>query len=586
MKGYFYITVITLILLFISSLSAGDKEMSEKVFYNGKIYTLDNKNSVYQAVVVKNGIIVNLGSSNELIHQYPDAEKIDLKGSIVFPGFIDAHGHITGYGENLSNIDLVGTTSREQIAEMVKEKISLSKKGEWILGVGWYQNDWEDKSWPEHTILDSVSPENPVALVRIDGHALWVNKYALQLAGITKNTPNPEGGEIKKDSDGNPTGVLIDNAMNLIYKVMPPPTEENLTEIILVSTKKLVEYGITSVHDMGASEQVIKIYKKLADENKLPLRVHVYVDGIGETWKKYLEEGKLIGYANNFVNVDGIKLFVDGAMGSRGALMCEPYHDDPNNYGLLLLSEDEIYDVTKDALRNGLQVATHAIGDSGNFIVLNAYERAIKELSPDDHRLRIEHVQVINPRDAKRMAKLRVIPSMQPVHATSDMPWAEARLGPERVKWSYALKMVLNETNMIAGGSDFPVENPSVLEGIYAAITRQDKDGHPKNAHDVMKLVEEKKWVISEAGIKDPKNFESGWYPEQKLSLSDAINCFTKWAAYAVFEENKKGTIEVGKWADFTILDRDLFKIKPEEILKTNVVMTVVNGEIVFRKEK
>lgn len=558
--------------------------MPDRVFYNGKIYTLDDKNSVFEAVAVKDGLIYDLGLSEELLRKYPQAEKIDLKNSIMLPGFIDAHGHITGYGENLLQIDLVGTNSQEEIAELVNKKAKQVEKGKWILGVGWDQNDWKDKSWPDHRILDNSAPDHPVALTRIDGHALWVNKKALELAGINKSTPNPDGGEIKKDKNGNPTGVLIDNAMNLIYKVIPPPTEDELINTVLVSARNLIKYGITSVHDMGVGERTIQVYKKLADDGLLPIRIHAYVDGIGETWKKYLQEGKLVGYGNNFVNVDGIKLFVDGAMGSRGALMSEPYQDDPGNYGLLLLSEDEIYKVTKDALKKGLQVATHAIGDSGNFIVLNAYEKAINELNPADHRFRIEHVQVIKPEDAKRLANLKVIPSMQPVHATSDMPWAEARLGPERVKWSYALRMVLNESKMIAGGSDFPVENPSVLEGIYAAITRQDKNGLPRNAKDVETLVKEKKWVISKEGITNPANFENGWYPDQKLTIDEAVKCFTKWAAYAVFEENKKGTIEIGKWADFTVLDKDIFKIEPKEILNTNVVMTVVNGKAVYSK--
>lgn len=584
MKSLKFFAQLILVLSFQLILTSCSKEMPDKIFFNGKIYSLDDKNSIYEAVAVKNGIIVDLGSSEELIRKYPQSERIDLQGAFVYPGFIDAHGHITGYGDNLLQIDLVGTNSQEEIAELVKKKASTLKEGDWILGVGWDQNDWENKSWPNHKILDKAAPKNPVALTRIDGHALWVNKKALELAGIDKNTPNPEGGEIKKDKDGNPTGLLIDNAMNLIYKVIPPPTDEELENTVLVSTTNLAKYGITSVHDMGVSERTIKVYKKLADEGKLPIRIHTYVDGIGETWNKYLKEGKLVGYANGFVNVDGIKLFVDGAMGSRGALMTEPYQDDPDNYGLLLLSEDQIYQVTKDALSKGLQVATHAIGDSGNYLVLNAYQRAMNELNHKDPRLRIEHVQVINPEDVKRLAKLKVIPSMQPVHATSDMPWAEARLGPERVKWSYAYKTVLNETNMIAGGSDFPVENPSVLEGIYAAITRQDKNGSPKNADDVLELVKKKKWVLSKSGIKDPKNFENGWYPDQKLTIDEALKCFTKWAAFAVFEETKKGTIELGKWADFTILDKDLYNISPKEILNTNVLMTVVNGKIVYKK--
>lgn len=573
--------VITLLSLTLLSCS---KEMPDKIFYNGKIYSLDDRNSIYEAVAVKNGLIYDLGTREQLLKKYPHVEKIDLNGAVVFPGFIDAHGHITGYGDNLLQIDLIGTASQEQIAELVKQKAQQLHEGEWIIGIGWDQNDWQDKSWPDHKILDKAAPKNPVALTRIDGHALWVNQKALDLAKISKDTPDPEGGEIKKDKNGNPTGLLIDNAMNLIYKVIPPPTDEDLINTILVSTKNLVKYGITSVHDMGTNERTIKIYKKLGDDGLLPIRLHIYVDGIGDTWNKYLQEGKLVGYANNFINVDGIKLFVDGAMGSRGALMSEPYQDDPGNFGLLLLSEYDIYKVAKDALSKGLQVATHAIGDSGIHLVLNAYEKAFDELKPKDHRFRIEHVQVIRPEDAKRLARLGVIPSMQPVHATSDMPWAEARLGPDRVKWSYALRTVLNESKLIAGGSDFPVENPSVLEGIYAAVTRQNKNGYPKNADDVLKLVKQKEWVLSKEGIKDPKNFEGGWYPNQKLTIDEAIKCFTKWAAYSVFEEKKKGTIEIGKWADFTILDKDLYNIQPEEILKTNVIMTVVNGKIVYKK--
>lgn len=561
------------------------KNVPDKLFINGKIISLDSSFRVYEAIAIKDGKIFDLGTSAELLKKYPNAELIDLKNNFVYPGFIDAHGHITGYGENLLNIDLVGTESQEQIAELVKNKAKDMKDGQWIFGVGWDQNDWKDKSWPTHHILDKAAPNHPVALTRIDGHALWVNKKALELAGIDKLTKDPDGGQILRDKNGNPTGILIDNAMNLVYKVIPPLSEEELTNLILTSLSNLVKHGITEVHDMGANEKTIEIYKKLADKNLLPLRIHVYVDGIGETWEKYLREGKLIGYGNNFLNVDGIKLFVDGAMGSRGALMTEPYQDDPKNFGLLLLSEDQIYEVTLNALEKGLQVATHAIGDSGNNLVLNAYERAIKETGKSDHRLRIEHVQVINPSDAKRLGELNIVPSMQPVHATSDMPWAEARLGPERVRWSYALKMVLNESNLIAGGSDFPVENPSVLEGIYAAVTRKDKNGMPKNADDVKYLVQEKKWVLSKDGIKDPSVFEDGWYPDQKLTLEEALKCFTIWASYAVFEESKKGTIEIGKWADFTVLDKNLFEISPEEILKTKIIMTVVDGKIVYENK-
>jgi predicted amidohydrolase YtcJ len=531
-----------------------------------------------------NGNIIDLGTTEGIQDKYSSSQVIDLAGKVVLPGFIDAHGHISGYGENLLEIDLVGTNSQEEIAELVKEKASKLQPGEWIAGVGWDQNDWKEKLWPNHKIIDEAAPNNPVYLTRIDGHALWVNKKALELAGITKDTKNPEGGDIKRDANGNPTGVLIDNAMNLIYKVVPPQTDEMIEKTILTAVNSLMKYGITSVHDMGVGLRTINIMKKLANEGKLPIRIHVYIDGVGNTWNEFLKSGRLVGYANNFLNVRGIKLFVDGAMGSRGALMSEPYQDDPGNSGLQLMSEDEIYKVTLDALKNGFQVATHAIGDLGNTIVLNAYERALNELKPKDHRLRVEHVQVINPKDVERFGKYGIIPSMQPVHATSDMPWAEARLGTKRVKWSYAPKLVLKGSPIIAGGSDFPVENPSVLEGIYAGVTRRDKNEYPRSWLDVIRMVDKKLFVISKEGIPDTTAFEGGWYPEQRLTVQEAVNEFTKWAAYAGFEENKKGTIEIGKWVDFTILDRDIFNIPARDILRTNVEMTIVGGKIVYKK--
>ncbi len=574
---------LSLIIISLTLISCG-REMPDRVFINGKIYSLNEDNSTYEAIAVKNGLIFDLGTTEDFREKYPDVEIIDLEGKIVLPGFIDAHGHISGYGENLLEIDLVGTNSQEEIAEKVKEKALQVQPGEWIAGVGWDQNDWKEKVWPNHKILDEAAPDNPVYLTRIDGHALWVNKKALELAGIIKDTKAPNGGDIKSDAKGNPTGVLIDNAMNLIYKVVPPQTDEMIEKTVLTAVNSLTKYGITSVHDMGVGLRTINVMKKLANEGKLPIRIHAYIDGVGNTWNEFLKSGRLVGYGNNFLNVRGIKLFVDGAMGSRGALMSEPYQDDPGNSGLQLMSEDEIYKVTIEALKNGFQVATHAIGDLGNTIVLNAYERALNELKPKDHRLRVEHVQVINPKDVDRFGKNGIIPSMQPVHATSDMPWAEARLGTKKVKWSYAPKLVLKGSPIIAGGSDFPVENPSVLEGIYAGVTRQDKNGYPRNWLDVMWLVDNKMWVISESGIPDTTVFEGGWYPEEKLTIQEVLNEFTKWAAYAGFEEKKKGTIEIGKWADFTILDRDIFNIPPRDILQTNVEMTIVGGKIVYQK--
>ncbi|MCP2597893.1 amidohydrolase, partial [Candidatus Aminicenantes bacterium AC-335-L06] len=483
---------------------------------------------------------------------------IDLTGKTVVPGFIDAHIHFLGLGNTKRILNLVGTTSKEEIVKLVKNRILKEGEGKWILGRGWDQNDWPIKEFPTRWDLDSVSPKNPVVLRRIDGHALWVNSLVLKKAGITKQTPDPKGGKILRDPEtGKPTGVLIDEAMSLVKKIMPSPTYEEKKEMAILASKECSSLGLTTVHDAGVDLETIKIYKELINENKLTVRLYVMLGWPGDAIDEYFKKGPEIGYGNNFLTVRSIKMFSDGALGSRGAALFEPYNDDPTNTGLITFDPDEALEVMKKALKKGFQVCVHAIGDRANRLTLDLFEKAFKTVSQTkNHRFRIEHAQVLTEEDIPRFAKLNVIPSMQPTHATSDMYWAVDRLGSERAKYAYAWKSLINTGVRIAGGSDAPVENANPLWGIYAACTRQDHKGWPKG----------------------------GWYPEQRVTRYEALKMFTIDAAYAGFEEKIKGSIEEGKLADIVILSKNLLSIPAKEILNTHVEMTIVGGKIVYQK--
>jgi predicted amidohydrolase YtcJ len=524
---------------------------------NGIVYTLDEKNTIAEAIAIRGNRIVSVGSTSDLKEQYPQALTIDLQGKTVMPGFVDAHGHVLGEGSRLATLDVVGTTSAEQIVQMVAQRVQQSQPGQWIYGRGWDQNDWEVKEFPTHDILDAVSPNNPVILRRIDGHALWVNKKALELADITAATKDPDGGKIHRDNRGNPTGVLIDNAMDLIDKVVPELTDEEIEQRIKLALEECAKLGLTEVHDMGVDMQVIKIYKKLIDNGECPLRIYAAISGTGETWEQYRKSGPEIGY-KGLLTVRALKLYMDGALGSRGAALLEEYSDDPGNRGLTITSEAEISKACEQALESGFQVCTHAIGDRGNHITLNEYEKVLRTLpkgSPSP-RWRIEHAQVLQLSDIPRFHELGILPSMQPTHCTSDMYWAEARLGPERIKGAYAWRSLLQTGSIILSGSDFPVESVNPLWGFYAAITRSDHTGYP----------------------------QEGWRAQQKMTREEAARSFTHWAAYGAFEENYKGTIEVGKWADLTIFGRNIMELPPKDILFTDVAMTIVDGKVVYEK--
>ena len=523
---------------------------------NGVIYTVNDAQPEAEAIAVKDGIIVGVGSTEEIRQSFTSLTVIDLQSRPVYPGFIDSHAHMEGLGALVTNLDLGNSKSVEDIQRLVAERAKILPPGSWLRGRGWDQNKWPKKEFPEHHMLDVVAKDIPVYLRRVDGHAVWVNGVVLAAAGVTKGTRDPEGGKIIRDRNGIPTGVFIDNAIDLVESVVPPPSELERTEAMTRAVQGCLKVGLTEVHDMGVDLSGIGIYKKLIGEGKFPFRVYVAIDGIGETWSHYMSTGpETVGHDGRLI-VRALKLYADGALGSRGAALIEPYSDDPLNRGLTLTSAEQIRVAASEALERGFQVCTHAIGDRANNIVLNVYGEALKsnEIKARDARFRVEHAQVIDRSDLPRFHSLGVLPMMQPTHCTSDMYWAESRLGPERSKGAYAWRWLLEHGSIVPAGSDFPVESPNPLWGFYAAITRQDHAGWP----------------------------EGGWHPEQKMTREEALKSFTLWSAFAGFQEKSKGSIEVGKVADLTILSHDIMKIEPRKILDTSVEMTIVAGQVAY----
>lgn len=564
----------------------GVPESADVLYVNGHVYTMDAGTSEAGAFAVREGRIIAVGTTEDLKKSIRPKRVVDLQGKTVLPGLIDSHAHLMGLGIAKLTIDLVGVTSEAQIASLVSERVKKSEPGQWVRGRGWDQNLWQSKRFPAHQALDKVSPDNPVLLVRIDGHAAWANKKALDLAGITKQTPDTSGGKILRDSDGTPTGVFVDNAMNLITRALPPPTERESEEALKLAVNECLKFGIVSMHDMGVDWKDIERYKRLIDRDEFPFRVNAAVDGAGETWDRFMgkipsefEKGPIVGYGDNRLSVRALKLYVDGALGSRGAAMLEPYSDDPGNRGLTVTDEKSLRQSVEEALSHGFQVCTHAIGDRGNNIILGVYEAALKQHPDADLRLRVEHAQVLALDDIPRFKRLGVLPCMQPTHCTSDMYWAEARVGASRIRGAYAWRSLLETGVIIPGGSDFPVESPNPLLGIYAAVTRQDRFGRPKNVEDVRAGFQ-----LSAEGIRDPQAFEGGWYASQKMTRIEAVRAFTSWAAFAGFQERLLGSLEKGKLADFVILSKDIVKVAPEEILTSVVEKTYVGGREVYAR--
>ncbi|MBI5463931.1 MAG: amidohydrolase [Ignavibacteriales bacterium] len=554
-------------------------QKADTIFVNANIRTMDAKTPSAQAMAVRGDRIVGIGTNDDVRRKFRSSSVVDLEKRTVFPGLIDAHAHLLSLGLARMTVDLLGARTEEEAASRAKEKIANSAPGQWIRGRGWDQNPWPGKKFPSHRSLDKFSKNNPIVFSRVDGHALWVNSRAMEMAGVTKDTKEPEGGKIIRDGRGYPTGVFVDNAKELITQVIPLLSESEAREAVSIASQECLGLGLTTVHDMGVDTFEIALYKKMIDTGELNLRIYAAIGGAGETWNEYKMSGPLVGYGRNHLTVRAMKLYVDGALGSRGAALIEPYSDDPTNRGLTVTSEKEFQSLTDEALAHGFQVCTHAIGDRGNHMALDAYEKAMRVFKHSDLRLRVEHAQVLSPEDIPRFRRLEVIPSMQPTHCTSDMYWAEARLGSKRVRGAYAWRSLRNTGVIIPGGSDFPVEQPNPILGIYAACTRQDLQGKPRNASDAAQ-----QFQLSPDGIADSTDFEGGWYVKERMTRDEALSSFTTWAAFAGFEEAIKGSLSRGKLADFIILSQDIGRVPNGELPSTVVLETYVGGKRVYRK--
>ena len=533
------------------------QQPADLVVLNARIYTADANRPVAEALAVRGGRIAFVGSvRGALALAGPRTERLDLAGRTVIPRIVDAHAHLLGLGQALRTVDLVGTRSYEEVIARVAERATTARPGAWILGRGWDQNDWADTRFPTHEALSRAVPNNPVYLTRVDGHAALVNAKALQLAGVTRTTPDPTGGRFIRDSAGTPTGVLIDGAQGVAGRVIPAPSAAELRERTLAAITELNRWGLTGIHDAGVGPEGIAVYEALAREGRYSLRNYVMIRANDSVLDAFMRRGPQLALYDGRLWIRSIKLVADGALGSRGAALLEPYADDPGNTGLITTPPERIKSVAVRALRAGFQLNVHAIGDRANRMVLDQYEAALKEVPVADHRFRIEHAQILHHDDIPRFAELGVIPSMQGSHQTSDMYWVPARIGWSRSEGAYAWRSLLNTGVVIPNGSDLPVESPNPLLSFHAFVTRQDADGYPPG----------------------------GWFPAQRTTREEALLSMTLWPAYAAFMENESGTLTAGKYADFVVLDRDIMTVAPEEILKASVVMTVLGGKAVYRK--
>jgi predicted amidohydrolase YtcJ len=502
------------------------------------------------AVYTSGGTIREVGPATELQQKYPRANVVAVIDGTILPGLTDAHGHLYGLGLSLDVVDLTGTNSYDEVIARVKQRAATATPGQWIQGRGWDQNDWPVQEFPTFAALDAAVPDHPVLLKRVDGHATMASSAAMRAAGITAATRDPDGGRIVRDANGNPTGVFIDAAQPLVERAMPPVSAAQRKARVLASAQAIAANGLTEMHDAGIDGATIGVVQELIDEKRFPIRVYAMLSDDDALLAQWFRSGPLVDYGGR-LTVRAVKLYADGALGSRGAALLAPYSDDPGNSGLMLATPQHVQDVATRGRAAGFQVNAHAIGDRGVRNVIDAYAKA--GIAAKD-RFRIEHLQVIALDDVPRLVQHGIIASMQPTHATSDMYWAEARLGEERAKGAYAWRTVLNAGGRLALGSDFPVEDVNPFFGILAAVTRQDQKGWP-------------------AG---------GWHPSENLTLAEAIRGFTSDAAYAAFEETTRGTIEPGKLADLTIVEGDLFATPANQLHKTKVRYTVVGGEVVY----
>lgn len=529
------------------------QEPSTTVITNVTGYTFyDGELTEFSSIAFEEGKVVDV--YQDTTFDRDNAGVVDGNGKVMLPGLIDAHGHVMGLGFQEINVNIAGISTLDKTLKEVQEYSTAYPDLNWIQGRGWNHTHWEIDRFPTAEELDRAESERPVWLSRVDGHAGWANTKAMEAAGITADTEAPQGGKIIRDENGEPTGIFVDAAMDLIESEVPERSAEEEQLALEKALEQMRRHGLTSVHDAGVDVSTWELYKDFADQEKMTTRIYGMISGAGATFDTLSQNGPVESYAEDRLALRSVKLYADGALGSRGAAMIEPYSDDPENRGLLFSTEEELTRYITKTASQGYQTNVHAIGDRANRVVLDAFERVRDSVENQGLRHRIEHAQIVSLEDIPRFGELDVIPSMQPTHATSDMNMAEDRVGPERIKGSYAWQTFLEQGTLVASGSDFPVEDVNPFFGLYSAITRQDHDGKP----------------------------EDGWYPAETMTREQALRSFTIDAAYAAHGEEKVGSLEPGKWADFILIDRDILNVPVQEIWQTQVLETWVAGQKVY----
>ncbi|PWN05148.1 amidohydrolase [Rhodohalobacter mucosus] len=547
--------LLTVTLLF----SACTQEDNAFVMHNINGYTLSGGDLVqFDAIAVKDGRVVETGAATALQEQFSDYEQINGAGQTMLPGLIDAHTHVMNLGFQELDVNVQGIDSLDETLEKIRQYAEDNPDLEWILGRGWNQVLWEENEFPTAEDLDRIVPDRPVFLRRVDGHAAWANSKAMELAGIDDDTPDLQGGVIRRDENGKATGIFIDTAMGYIGSEIPPRTAAEKRRAFELALEKMARHGLTSVHDARTNNETWEMYKEYADNGTLITRIYVMAAGTGDEFDVMAAKGPIKSYADDMLSMRSVKISADGALGSRGAALLEDYHDDPGNKGLLFFDQEDLNAMLLKGASAGFQMNIHAIGDAANRQVLDGFEYINNELDGQaDLRHRVEHAQIVALDDIPRFVDLNLIASMQPTHATSDMNMAEDRVGPDRIRGAYAWQTFLDQGTVIAAGSDFPVEDVNPFYGLYSAVTRQDHEGMPPG----------------------------GWYSEQRMSRIETIRAFTIDAAYSAHQEEVLGTLEPGKWADFILIDRDFFEVEASQIWQTEVNETWVAGKRVFQKQ-